>query len=186
MQCALRMGKGISGISEEFMAALVRHSWPGNVREMQNVIERSVILSTGPLLNGSLPELNHMKSSAPVTIAEAEHLHILQTLQKTGGVLGGRNGAAVRLGLPRTKLISKMKRLGYQRVTRCELPRPAGLSPVAASLGRSWIVRGNGNLFRQTARVTITLFDVSVRYTGHLFAISSSLDLCSSVNDPIR
>jgi transcriptional regulator with GAF, ATPase, and Fis domain len=53
-----------------------------------------------------------MKSSAPVTLGEAERAHILQTLQKTGGVLGGRNGAAMRLGLPRTTLISKMKRLG--------------------------------------------------------------------------
>jgi formate hydrogenlyase transcriptional activator len=112
MHCAFRMGKGISGISEEFMAALVRHSWPGNVRELQNVIERSVILSAGPLLNGSLPELTQMKSSTPVTMEELERWHILQTLQKTGGVLGGRNGAAVRLGLPRTTLISKMKRLG--------------------------------------------------------------------------
>jgi formate hydrogenlyase transcriptional activator len=112
MHCAFRMGKGISGISEEFMAALVRHSWPGNVRELQNVIERSVILSTGPLLNGSLPELAPSRSSAPVTLDEAARWHILQTLQETGGVLGGLKGAAVRLGLPRTTLISKMKRLG--------------------------------------------------------------------------
>jgi formate hydrogenlyase transcriptional activator len=112
MHYAFRMGKGISGISADFMAALVRHSWPGNVRELQNVVERSVILSTGPLLNGSLPALAQMKSSAPVTMEELERQHILQTLQKTGGVLGGRNGAALRLGLPRTTLISKMKRLG--------------------------------------------------------------------------
>ena len=112
MHYAFRMGKGISGISTAFMAALVRHSWPGNVRELQNVVERSVILSTGPLLNGSLPELTQMKSSAPVTMEELERQHILQTIQKSGGVLGGRNGAAVRLGLPRTTLISKMKRLG--------------------------------------------------------------------------
>jgi len=112
MKYAVRMRKGITAISKEFMAALERHSWPGNVRELQNVLERSVILSTGPLLNGSLPELTQMKSSAPVTLGEAERAHILQTLQKTGGVLGGRNGAAMRLGLPRTTLISKMKRLG--------------------------------------------------------------------------
>jgi len=112
MDYAFRMRKGITAISAEFMAALVRHSWPGNVRELQNVIERSVILSTGPLLNGSLPELTQTKSSAPVTMEELERWHILQTLQKTGGVLGGRNGAAVRLGMPRTTLISMMKRLG--------------------------------------------------------------------------
>ena len=112
MDYAFHMRKGITAISAEFMAALMRHSWPGNVRELQNVIERSVILSTGPLLNGSLPELTQTKSSAPVTMEELERWHILQTLQKTGGVLGGRNGAAVRLGMPRTTLISKMKRLG--------------------------------------------------------------------------
>jgi formate hydrogenlyase transcriptional activator len=112
MKYAARMHKGITAIAKEFMAALERHSWPGNVRELQNVLERSVILSTGPLLNGSLPEPTQRKSSAPVTLGEAERSHILQTLQKTGGVLGGRNGAAMRLGLPRTTLISKMKRLG--------------------------------------------------------------------------
>jgi formate hydrogenlyase transcriptional activator len=112
MKYAVRMGKGITAISKEFMAALERHSWPGNVRELQNVLERSVILSTGPVLSGSLPELTQMKSSTPVTLGEAERRHILQTLQKTGGVLGGRNGAATRLGMPRTTLISKMKRLG--------------------------------------------------------------------------
>jgi len=114
MKYAARMCKGITAVSKEFMAALERHSWPGNVRELQNVLERSVILSTGPLLNGSLPELTQMKSSVPVTLGEAERSHILQTLQKTGGVLGGRNGAAMRLGLPRTTLIAKMKRLGIQ------------------------------------------------------------------------
>jgi len=59
MHYAARMRKGITAISKEFMAALERHSWPGNVRELQNVLERSVILSTGPLLNGSLPLLCH-------------------------------------------------------------------------------------------------------------------------------
>jgi formate hydrogenlyase transcriptional activator len=112
MDYAARMRKPIVAIADQFMAAIARHSWPGNVRELQNFIERSVILSTGPLLNGSLPELTQMTSSAPVTLDEAERSHILQTLQKTGGVLGGRNGAAMRLGLPRTTLISKMKRLG--------------------------------------------------------------------------
>jgi transcriptional regulator with GAF, ATPase, and Fis domain len=109
---AARMRKGITAISEEFMTALAQHSWPGNVRELQNVLERSVILSTGPLLNGSLPKLTQMKSSAPVTLDEVERWHILQTLEKTAGVIGGRTGAAVRLGLPRTTLIAKMKRLG--------------------------------------------------------------------------
>jgi formate hydrogenlyase transcriptional activator len=117
---AARMQKRITAISEDFMADLVRHSWPGNVRELQNFIERSVILSTGAVLSGSLHELTHTtqqgsnspNSSEPVTLRQAEGSHIRRTLQQTDGVIGGRNGAAARLGLPRTTLIYKMKRLG--------------------------------------------------------------------------
>jgi transcriptional regulator with GAF, ATPase, and Fis domain len=113
MNYADRIHKPITAISEEFMTALVRHSWPGNVRELQNFIERSVILSTGAVLSGSLPELTGTsKLSAPVTLEQAERSHILQTLEQTAGVVGGPNGAAARLALPRTTLIAKMKRLG--------------------------------------------------------------------------
>jgi formate hydrogenlyase transcriptional activator len=120
MDYAARMHKRITGISEEFMKALVRHSWPGNVRELQNVIERSVILSTGGVLSSSLPELPHptqdslkwSKISMPVTLLDGQTSDILQTLQETKGVIGGRNGAAVRLGMARTTLIYRMKRLG--------------------------------------------------------------------------
>jgi formate hydrogenlyase transcriptional activator len=116
MDYAARMNKRITAISEEFMTALVRHSWPGNVRELQNFIERSVILSTSTVLRGSLPELTGtLKLSAPVTLKEAERSHILQTLQQTKGVVSGRNGAAARLGLPRTTLMSKMQRLGITK-----------------------------------------------------------------------
>jgi formate hydrogenlyase transcriptional activator len=126
MHYAGRLQKPIAAISEEFVAALARHSWPGNVRELQNLIERSVILSTGVVLNGSLPEVTcttvddskSPKSSAPVTLEEAESSHILQTLMQTEGVVGGPNGAAVRLGLPRTTLISKMRRLGINPFQR--------------------------------------------------------------------
>jgi formate hydrogenlyase transcriptional activator len=116
MDYADRMRKPIKAISEEFMAGLERHPWPGNIRELQNFVERSVILSTGPVLNGSLSKLTctiqQAALLAPVTLEQAERSHILQTLLETEGVLGGRNGAAARLGLPRTTLISKMKRLG--------------------------------------------------------------------------
>ena len=112
MSCADRMQKPISDVAGEFMAALVRHPWPGNVRELQNFIERSVILSTGAVLNGSLPELTHTPESAePVTLEEAERSHIIETLMRTAGVVGGPNGAAVRLGLKRTTLVSMMRRL---------------------------------------------------------------------------
>jgi formate hydrogenlyase transcriptional activator len=124
MDYAARMRRPITTISEEFMAAVAWHSWPGNVRELQNFIERSVILSTGVVLRGPLPELTRItphgskwsKSSAPVTLEQAERSYILQTLQETEGVIGGRNGAAARLGLPRTTLIYKMQRLGINRV----------------------------------------------------------------------
>jgi formate hydrogenlyase transcriptional activator len=113
MTYANRMQKPITAIADEFMAALTRHSWPGNIRELQNFIERSVILSTGAVLTGSLPELAGVsKSSAPVTLEDAERSHILQTLLRTEGVVGGPNGAAALLGLKRTTLISMMRRLG--------------------------------------------------------------------------
>src|SRR3989454_9982656 len=148
---AARMHKRITAISEEFMALLARHSWPGNVRELQNLIERSVILSTGAVLSGSLPELTRTtrngsqwsETSPPVTLEEAERAHILQTLQETNGVIGGRNGAAARLGLPRTTLIHKMKRLGItvasvptsESIPR--IPPPSGTSHKAARSGNS-------------------------------------------------
>jgi formate hydrogenlyase transcriptional activator len=113
---AARMGKRITSISGEFRAACARHSWPGNVRELQNFIERSVILSQGPVLNGVLSDLTcAAKESAPVTLEQAESSHILKALQETGGVVGGPNGAAVRLGVRRTTLISKMRRLRINR-----------------------------------------------------------------------
>jgi transcriptional regulator with GAF, ATPase, and Fis domain len=116
MDYAARMNKRITAITEEFMTALVRHSWPGNVRELQNFTERSVILSNGDVLSGSRPEpASTLSLSAPVTLEEAERSHILRTLQETKGVVGGRDGAAARLGLPRTTLISKMQRLGIHR-----------------------------------------------------------------------
>jgi transcriptional regulator with GAF, ATPase, and Fis domain len=126
---AARMHKPIQAISEEFMGAMVQHSWPGNVRELQNFIERSVILSTGAVLSGSRPKVTGTsKFSGAVTLDEAERSHILQTLEQTDGVIGGRNGAAVRLGLPRTTLIAKMHRLGIDRGEGSALPARAAAS----------------------------------------------------------
>ncbi len=127
MDYAARMNKRITAISEEFMTA--RHSWPGNVRELQNVIERSMILSSGAVLSGTLPEVTcTSKSFEAVTLEEAERSHILQTLQQTDGTVGGRGGAAARLGLPRTTLISKMRRLGINRGQGSVLPMRAAAS----------------------------------------------------------
>jgi transcriptional regulator with GAF, ATPase, and Fis domain len=113
MSYADRMQRSISVIADEFLQALTRHSWPGTVRELKNFIERSVILSTGAILNGSVPEpTSAPKSAAQVTLEEAERSHILETLLRTEGVVGGPNGAATRLGLKRTTLISMIRRLG--------------------------------------------------------------------------
>jgi transcriptional regulator with GAF, ATPase, and Fis domain len=97
------------------MDDLIRYSWPGNVRELQNVIERAVILTQGDILR-----LPPMRSSAPVraepiTLDEAERDHILRALEESDWVVGGKAGAAVRLGLKRTTLIDKMRRLGLSR-----------------------------------------------------------------------
>jgi formate hydrogenlyase transcriptional activator len=113
MDYAGRMRRPITSIAEEFIAACSGHSWPGNIRELQNFIERSVILATGAVLNGPLPEFRRgPKSSAPVTLEDAERSQILQILQQTQGVVGGPNGAAARLGVKRTTLMSMMTRLG--------------------------------------------------------------------------
>jgi formate hydrogenlyase transcriptional activator len=118
---ARRMGRRIETIPAAVMDALVRYSWPGNVREMQNVIERAVILSPGPSLQvppGDLqPAATQAEAppSAAVTLADAEREHILSALRETGGVLGGPEGAAARLGMKRSTLYKKMKKLGISR-----------------------------------------------------------------------
>jgi transcriptional regulator with GAF, ATPase, and Fis domain len=129
MDYADRMQKPIMAVADEFMAALTRHSWPGNVRELQNFIERSVILSSGAILNGSLPELTYTpKSSAPVTLEDVDRSHILQTLLRTAGVVGGPNGAAAHLGLKRTTLISMMRRLSISPGRSLTVPPRAAAS----------------------------------------------------------
>ncbi len=126
-----RMGKPFTSIAEEFMMGLERYSWPGNIRELQNFIERSVILADGAVLNGSLPQLpSTSELSAPVTFDEASRSHILQTLRETGGVVGGPNGAASRLGMKRTTLVAKMKRLGVG-----PFQGSSGLARATASVG---------------------------------------------------
>jgi transcriptional regulator with GAF, ATPase, and Fis domain len=122
---AARMRKPVTGIAEEFMGGLARHSWPGNVRELQNFIERTMILSTGAVLNGPLPGPARTKVAGDATLEEAERSHIEQALQQTGWVVGGPNGAAVRLGLRRTTLVSKIQRLGIKRRESAALPAHA-------------------------------------------------------------
>lgn len=113
---ACRMNKEVSHISEEVMEVLRQYGWPGNIRELQNVIERAVIMSSGPDLRLPPGALDSVISNnaAPVirTLAEAERAHILEVLRQAGGVVGGRNGAAARLGLARTTLLYRMRKLG--------------------------------------------------------------------------
>src|SRR5204862_1014230 len=98
--------------------------------------------STGAVLSGSLPALTSTsKASAPVTLDDAERSHILQTLQQTEGMIGGPNGAAARLGLARTTLISKMKRLGIHRGQSLAWP-PRVVAPVPISADRVWAPDG--------------------------------------------
>jgi formate hydrogenlyase transcriptional activator len=117
-QFARRMGKRIEAVPAATMEALFRYPWPGNVRELQNVIERAVILSPGPTLQVPLADLKPVGQQAPVaavTLADAEREHILGALREAGGVLGGPEGAAARLGMKRSTLYKKMKKLDISR-----------------------------------------------------------------------
>jgi PAS domain S-box-containing protein len=113
-----RMGRRIETIPPETLQALVRWRWPGNVRELENFIERSVILSSGPELRAPLAELETAEPSPrlpPTHLESAEREHILRVLRECKGMIGGVGGAAERLGLKRTTLNSKMKKLGIER-----------------------------------------------------------------------
>src|ERR1700745_1542834 len=115
---ARRMGKHIEQIPETTMDAFIAYPWPGNVRELQNLIERAVIRPDDDVLPNPLPpsETNIIPTVAlQGTLREHEATLILETLRAAGGMIGGPRGAAARLGLKRTTLVSKMKRLGIYR-----------------------------------------------------------------------
>jgi formate hydrogenlyase transcriptional activator len=110
-----RMNKMIDDIDLQTIDAMVAYHWPGNVRQLQNFIEHGVIITQGRIFRPALSQLQSpstSSSSGPKTLDEATRDHILQTLQETKWVVGGRQGAAARLGLARTTLIAKMRRLG--------------------------------------------------------------------------
>jgi len=110
---AQRMDKRIETIPGKALAALSRYSWPGNVRELQNFIERAVILTPGTVLQVQIGKLSEpITSTTPTTLNAVVRQHILRTLHETRGVVGGKHGAAVRLGVKRTTLMCKMRKLG--------------------------------------------------------------------------
>jgi formate hydrogenlyase transcriptional activator len=121
-QFARRMYKTIETIPSDTMQVLIRYPWPGNIRELQNIIERAVIISPGPVLQVPLTDLNPRAAPArPMpqdTLEDAERKHILAALEATKWVLGGVNGAAIRLGMKRSTLQFRMRKLGIARPGR--------------------------------------------------------------------
>jgi formate hydrogenlyase transcriptional activator len=119
---AQRMNKHIEAIPTGAMDALIHHEWPGNIRELQNFVERSVILTTGGVLNPPISELLARRSfKRPTTMEDCEREHILKAVQESNWVIAGPHGAAARLGLPRSTLAYRMRKLAIPS----ERPLPA-------------------------------------------------------------
>jgi formate hydrogenlyase transcriptional activator len=120
-----RMGKQIDEVPAEALRIFVNNSWPGNIRELQNFIERSVILSKGTVLRPPLEELDRRPDReliGAVTLEDAERDHIRKTLENVGWVVAGPNGAAARLGIKRSTLYFRMQKLGISRSRKESLP----------------------------------------------------------------
>ena len=114
---AASFNKPIDSIPEEVVEVLKAHDWPGNIRELQNFIERAVLFSPGSVLRLPLNLKQTVKQNSENTsgtLADANREHILETLNQTNWMIGGHDGAASRLGLPRTTLIYKMRKLGIE------------------------------------------------------------------------
>jgi formate hydrogenlyase transcriptional activator len=113
-----RMSRQIDHVPPTTMSALTSYQWPGNIRELQNLIERAVILSNDGVLPNPLPATGTLAITthpAEMTLKDSERILILHTLQSVGWLIGGPKGAAVKLGLKRTTLINKMQKLGISR-----------------------------------------------------------------------
>jgi formate hydrogenlyase transcriptional activator len=131
-----QMGKSIDEVPDQVMEILRTYHWPGNIRELQNFVERSVIMTQGNVLS---PRINELKllmqetASAPTqTLSDAERTHILGILKETNWVVGGQDGAAARLGLPRTTLISRMQKLGISCKASALFVAPADRGAVSS------------------------------------------------------
>jgi transcriptional regulator with GAF, ATPase, and Fis domain len=110
-----RMGKEIKSIPKKTMELLKSYSWPGNVRELKNVIEHAMILSKDNTLVVHLPVSGLSERDATQDLHDMERLHVVSVLEKTGWRVSGKGGAAEALGLKRTTLEAKMKKLGIKR-----------------------------------------------------------------------
>jgi transcriptional regulator with GAF, ATPase, and Fis domain len=134
-----RIGKQINDIPEETLAAFKAYDWPGNIRELQNLIERAIIMSDNGVLPNPLPaspsEVITVTpvTPAPHTLKDSERTLILQALQRAAWVIGGASGAAARLGVKRTTLIAKMKKLG--------ISRPGRASDEVSEIGETEVLR---------------------------------------------
>jgi formate hydrogenlyase transcriptional activator len=127
-----KIGKRIEEIPETTMAALVQYHWPGNIRELQNLIQRAVVLSKDGVLSNPLtaPTMRVMARPVPTTLRESERALILRTLEQVGWVVGGPKGAARKLGIKRTTLNHRMRKLGISRPDlrgRLDRPKPEQL-----------------------------------------------------------
>src|ERR1700689_3538057 len=123
---AARLNKPIDLIPDEVVEVLKAHDWPGNIRELQNCIERTMLFSPGSVLRLPLDLKQTVKQSSDTlsrTLADADREHILETLKQVNWLIGGQDGAANRLGLPRTTLIYKMRKLGIE-IRRSPRTRP--------------------------------------------------------------
>src|SRR5882762_6852538 len=148
-QFSHRMGKKVDLISPETMAAFQWYSWPGNIRELQNLVERAVILSRDSVLPNPLPKrrtevmapTQHRSPACPlsITLEDSDRALIVETLERVGWIVGGPRGAAATLGLKRTTLLAKMRRMGisrpiHQEETDVLALAPAGMRREASSL----------------------------------------------------
>jgi formate hydrogenlyase transcriptional activator len=133
---AERMNKIVDEIPAETMAAMAAYDWPGNIRQLQNFVEHGVILSAGPTFQPPLEQLQSRKATLPKsrkTLEEAMREHILQALDQTRWVVGGRYGTAAYLGVARTTLLAKMRRLGIESARESLAHRHGDRQAAAAS-----------------------------------------------------
>jgi len=149
-----RQRKAIEHVPDDVMAAITRYDWPGNIRELQNFIERSVLLTKDTELRAPVTELTQGALKCPShTLADADRAHIIATLRETNWVVGGPNGGAKKLGVKRTTLIKKMQKLGISKETAQANSSPSSSHrdrrPVEASFAAAYYKEGPSTVWRK-------------------------------------